>query len=646
MNWRAVAIYLAIFVAGIFVLSPGLHGPFILDDLANIVQNPFLSPTEWDAEATRKAVLGTTSGPSRRPVSMATFAANVATTGMHPLPFKITNAVLHAVTALLITLLSYRLLLAASEQTRRRALPLAALTGLAWAVHPVAITSTLYVVQRMNLLAALFTLIGMLAYLAGRQAWLERRKQSALVYLSALAVSYILGILSKENAILLPLYIFLVEALILKFRDLQGNVMLRWRKVAIALVTAGIVLGLLAILIKWSRFEASYAIRPFTLVERLLTEARVLWRYVAMILTPNHGVLGLFLDDIRVSRSLLQPLTTVFAIAGWTGVIAGIIVVRRKLPVIAFGLAFFLAGHLLESTVLPLEIAFEHRNYLPMFGLLLALVIGANAISERMDTPAIRFAIPIAFIIYCAFFTLIRSAQWSNEYVLAQLEAFHHPESARAQTNLGYVYGAFAEYQVSLGDEGWTEFFFTEAASHYEDAMKLDPHHRAGPLQWRGFAHTTGQEFPESARVELMERLANGFPTPDTPGSLKMLLECARTECGFPAGEFERLLQAALANPANRGRMAAEIYVVGSVFYRDVRQDYPTALALIAHATAVQPSDARFRLMLVQLLLESGRIGDAKEELALAWKHDSLNLYAGEIARLQKQLERVGSDRE
>ena len=119
----------------------------------------------------------------------------------------------------------------------------------------------------------------------------------------------------------------------------------------------GLAAGLIYALLpagKW--LWAGYELRSFTLLERLLTEARVLWFYLGLIVLPRFEAFGLYHDDISLSTGLLMPWTTLPALLGLAGLVGIAWHVRNRAPLLAFGIAWFLIGHSLESTVLPLEI--------------------------------------------------------------------------------------------------------------------------------------------------------------------------------------------------------------------------------------------------------------------------------------------------
>lgn len=625
---------LLIAIAGFIVLAPGFLGPFLLDDFSNITANQALHPDEWDLSSLHAAALSNESGPLRRPVSMLSFAANVMTTGMNAMPMKVTNAVLHSVTAALFALFALRVFALAPMGLDARQQRLAALlAALAWAVQPLTVTSTLYVVQRMNLLAALFTFAALLAYLRARP-WFFRHPSRAAAWLALAAVLWLLGVLSKESALLAPLYALLLEWLVLGFRDSTGTLRTGWRNLVLGATALGVVVVATVVAREWGQLAGGYEIRGFTLMERLLTEARVIWQYVGMVLLPSHARLGLFLDDISLSTGLLSPWTTLAAIAGLVAWIAIAVALRRRYPLISFGLLLFLAGHLLESTIMPLEIAFEHRNYLPSTGLLIALSATVLLAARRLALRVVEWLPMTAFIVALAFITVIRSLHWADMYMLAQLEVFHHPQSARAQTQLGFVYTQFAKRARAAGNSGWPEFYLDAAAEHFKTAIDANPHHTTPLFLWYLHTRAHGQPFPKEMHEELLRRLQNGLPRADTPGNLDTLFLCVMENCGVPPLEFEEMLRLSLENPRLKSRGRSETLVVAAKYFRYVRNDNDAAVHLLANAAEETPTQPRFRLYLARRLVAAGRYRDALEETRTAATVDTLNIYTAEITEL------------
>src|SRR5690606_5665434 len=177
------------------------------------------------------------------------------------------------------------------------------------------------------------------------------------------------GVFAKEGAALVGLFICLLEWFSRRKSIETPRVSTGWLFI---FCVAPVILLFIYLGFK-GHYTSGYFGRNFTLGERLLTESRVLWDYVGRILLPTASSINFYNDDVVISRSLTSPISTVWAIFAWLLLIAATLAFRRKAPLVFLGIFWFLIGHLLESTVLPLEISFEHRNYVPMLGWLLVV---------------------------------------------------------------------------------------------------------------------------------------------------------------------------------------------------------------------------------------------------------------------------------
>lgn len=407
----------------------GLAGPLILDDHANL--EPLVRWLHGDI-GWKAVVLGNGSGALGRPIAMASFLANAATTGESVYAFKATNLAIHlavgaSVYALLSSLAPRQF--AGAPPALVRWAPVAATA--AWLLHPVLVSTVLYVVQRMAMLAALFTMLAMLSYFHGRVSVERGRRRRAWVLIGiAMPGCTLLAVLSKENGILAPALCGLLEWLVFAPRD--GD---RRGRLSSAFVFATLALPALTALALAMAGEhhvvGGYANRPYTLAERLLTQARVLWHYVGALLLPYGPRLGLYHDDFEVSRGLMAPTTTLLSLFAWAAVIWSAWRLRRTVPAFSLGLGMFLVGQALESTVFPLLMYFEHRLYLPAAGLLWAIVglvaWAAPRLNHRMDYGGrILAGATVALVCVFALATGARAGVWrSQEAILSQALAFH-----------------------------------------------------------------------------------------------------------------------------------------------------------------------------------------------------------------------------
>jgi len=156
----------------------------------------------------------------------------------------------------------------------------------------------------------------------------------------------------------------------------------------------------------------------------------MLMDYLWTIVRPVAHSRGLFGDDVVASTGLLQPLTTLPSLLGLLVLASGAFHVRRRFPPLAASLLFFLAGHLLESTSIPLELYFEHRNYLP------ALLLGwpvAIALTKPGRYALARASALLALCLALAAVTHVRALTWAAPYEQAEKWAAQLPRSARAQ---------------------------------------------------------------------------------------------------------------------------------------------------------------------------------------------------------------------
>jgi len=592
-------------VLGLLVVASywaGLHGSFVFDDVGNIVDNPTLRTFDGSLQSLLAAATSGTSSPLGRPLSMASFALNYSAFGDSAFPFKLVNLVIHVLNTVLVWALA-RLLwdrLGRDSATARSLVPPIALAA-AWALHPLNLTPVLLVVQRMTSLAAFFTLSALLAYLYGRQV---KGRRGLLAIAVALFVCWPAAILAKETGLLLPVYIFLCEWLLLgTFQSTPARV--KW----LAGSTIGAVFAALC-WAEWGFLMAGYGVRDFDLAERLMTEARVLWFYLGQLLLPAPSAFALFHDDIAVSRGLLTPPTTIFAIAGWLVVIVLAYRWRARAPLFAFAVFWFLASHLLESTVLPLEIAYEHRNYIAFFGLFLWLA--SLLFPDRKDVAwyVPRLVLAASFVTVCALVTSLRSSLWADEFQRTQAEVAQHPLSARANYQAAVV-----AMQRTFESGGGNPMAYQMVQYFYKRAADLD---KSGKAPLIGLVHldcVTGQRSDPAVRSALLRRFSSERFTHGDRAviqSLSGLLVENRLCMGDE--EVKALVDAALSNPTADGSLRGMIYAVAMDYAAAKMNSMPLALAYAQAAVASDPGSVVLRSNLIHVLLRAHRVDDARRE--------------------------------
>ncbi len=622
-------------VLAFFCYRPGLYGGFLFDDTINIVENLSLKIYLLDLASLKAAAFSMGDGISGRPISMASFAFNYYLAGPAPYSFKQINLVIHLLNGLCIFILTALILNIyrrhhdpelSSERLRWVSLAVAS----AWLLHPLNLTGVLYVVQRMASLSALFVLLGLVAYLYGRQRQIDGKSGWGWV-VSAFLLFTPLAVLSKENGALLPAFMLLAEVVLLNFRAPT----IKSRFALMGLFAATVILPALALAV-YSIYDPTwllvgYNIRDFTLPERLMTEARVLWFYLSLIVVPDISQLGVQHDDIAISRGMLSPYSTLFACAGILFLTGAAIWLRKRQPIAAFGILFFLLGHSIESSVIALEIAHEHRNYLPVYGILLMAFYYLLSPSWHKDTLRLRQVLAVVFVLFFGAVTAIRAGQWAEPYGLALMEVKHHPDSVRANTEVAYIYASLPVFSMEQAEE-----YYRLAFSHYQNAANLSSSDTSGLLGLIGINAGYAKPIEERWVQELEYRLEHKPFSPAAANSLMSLEKClASGICKHSPQVMARLLQAALRNPTLYGKGRASVLFAWSDLLFLSMRDRDAALQAAHQALEAAPTPDN-QLTFVKFLLNLGKHDDAKKHIVQLRQLNDMKIYGEQLDELEK----------
>lgn len=496
-------------ITTIAVMSSGLKGSFFFDDISNIVENEHIQIKELSLSSLHGSIKGPVAGPLGRPVSVLSFAITYYFFGLDAFSFKAVNLLIHLLNGLLVAWLIHLLLINASQKVTpiiRNWLPI--WVAIAWLLHPINNLPVMLAVQRMTLLSGTFLLLGLITQLVALNS---TGKKKWVLACMAWLVFWPLAVLSKETGLLFPLYVLVVSFFLLGKTFLSKRVLL-WGLIGLLLVIAVAAMNYLG----WSWLSQAYEVRTFTLAERLMTEARVLWFYAAQIIAPRFSAFAIYLDEFAVSKSLFKPLSTIISIAGWAVIVLGIYCYRSKWPVLCFGIAWFIAGHSLESTFLPLEIAHEYRNYMPSIGLILGIgFIGGTFLSRLKADYKKTFTVLIAVIplLILSLFTWMRADQIGQPLLSSQIEASRHPASPRANFAAAHTLfkAGFGDQNDSIGAQQ-VRYYFLESSS-------LDKSFKHGHLGLIVWSCASGRPVDTAWIDELTHRLQH---TPFSPGDRKL----------------------------------------------------------------------------------------------------------------------------
>lgn len=445
------------------LLLPGLGGGFVLDDPPTITENAAVTITTLDAASLVQAASGFVAGGGSRALPMLTFALNYWWNGPDPAAFKAVNIAIHALTTLSLAVFFRLLLTSAGWPSQRTALVAPAL-ALAWAIHPLQVSSVLYVVQRMQTLGTLFLVLALWAYLKMRLAQIDGARSRTYGMLAGLC--WALALACKEDSVLLPAYTLALELTVLRFRSMQPELAQRLRRGYLLACAAAALVFLFFVLPHYWSWE-HYRYRDFSSSERLLTQARVLAMYLGQILWPLPSHLPFYYDDLQPSRGLLQPWTTLPSLLLVVGLLGLAWFLRRRRPLFALGIFLFFAGHAVSSNVIGLELAFEHRNHFPLIGAVLAIGDLLVAASNRLCPNArILASACVVILVALGLCTWQRAEAWGSPLGFARYSARIAPHSERALGTL-----CSTTFDLSTGKPGTS--FFDEALAACNQGANL-----------------------------------------------------------------------------------------------------------------------------------------------------------------------------
>ncbi len=426
----------------VIIYSNTFQVPFILDDSNQIVERPELHLHSLSA----KNILNTFfidrgSGKKLfRPISCFSLALNYYVGRFNVTGYHLFNLAVHILTGIFLFKTLVLLLGFNHQQFQRNEIKnIAATATFLWAIHPIQIQAVTYIVQRMASLSAFFYIIGIWAYLKFRSASQDNNRKHFLIF--SLFI-FFCSFLTKENAVLFPVALVLIE-----FFFLDGVAVIRSHPVRIFSVLA----ILAAVFIVFSfctmspdKILSSYAYRPFTLEQRLLTEPRILLFYLFQLFYPIPGQFSIT-HSFLLSNSLFNPLSTFAAIAAITLIVIFSIVTCRRYPFIGFPLLFYFSHHLVESTFLSLELVFEHRNYLPSFFIFLPLSYGMCKLMTQYQKQNKLISSLLFLFLFCLFFlvgfsTYQRNADWKSHKSLWESSIKSSPDLIRPYAQLGWHY--------------------------------------------------------------------------------------------------------------------------------------------------------------------------------------------------------------
>jgi len=685
-KWLPWYLLTAAVIATAIVYWPGVTGGWVFDDYPNIVDNAaiHIAPGHSTLAAWVNAAISSPASALHRPLASITFAMNWMASGGNPWPFKVTNIVIHLINGVLVFCMLRALLrfLTVRSRTDGESFPaieesaatrLALIVSAAWMLLPINLMGVLYVVQRMESLCQIFVLAGLWAYLHGRWMMLtaenaDRDRRGFALAVSGIVLGTVLGLTSKETAVLLPVFAFLAEWIVIRFgrnrallpspsgsgvgnegthardaafresepapaparhplRKGEGTTSKRiWTLFTVTLFVPA-VLGFLWLL-RGALRPASWSGRDFTLVQRLLTEPRVLVDYVHWTLLPNPMVLSLYHDEMVISTGLLTPWTTLGAIVLLAALLVVAVWLRNRRPLVSLGIGWFFAAQLLTATIIPLELVYEQRMYFASIGVLLAAGALLLGLRWKIVLPLLRGFIVAVALLWFAVATNLRAREWSNPLRLAVAEANRHPESPRAVYEAGRLLLIASNYAPGKALDGALKCLGQAAAipgasSLPEQALiMIADHHQRGD----------DAEYWNS----MIRKLRDQPTRQEDISALISLTNCYESNiCKFDVAWLQRAYEAVLLRPHPIARLDGAY----ADFQRDILHDDMQAEVYLARAVAGDPGESAYRIDLAALYARNGQTEKALEQIDALRRMNLAGRLDGQIAVLGRLAE-------
>lgn len=409
-----------VLLGGVLIYSPGMSAVPGFDDAVNL--RLLSEVSDW--RSAREFVLSGV-GVLGRPLALATFLPYAGDWVSLYSDMLRDNLLLHLLNICLVVWCALRLLrLAEPDLADSQRAPIALLSGALWGFSPLLMSTSLLAIQRMTSLSVLFMLIGLLLYLIGRARLVQRGGYAgALIMSLGVLGGGALAFLCKEIGALLPALLLVAEITLLSSVRNGGAWFRWWKRVFLWLPSSLIVMYLLSTL---PGAVEAYAHRDFTLTQRLLSQPVILFDYLLNALLPRRMVLSPFHDDYSLPGMSIALL----AIAGWVALGWAVWKLRRFSAWPSFAYCWYLVAHLLESSVIPLELYFEHRNYLPLIGIWIAFAAMLVSVPARF-----RRVVPVLVVVYMALLMSVSHAHgtvWGDPALAARMWAAAGPSSDRA----------------------------------------------------------------------------------------------------------------------------------------------------------------------------------------------------------------------
>lgn len=582
-----------------FIYFNGVNGFYLLDDTPNLRPLAEIkSPLTWQQIYNYVVMAGEIASPTLRPVSMFTFALQYGAWPLYPSYFKFVNIVIHLLNGGLIYLIARHIasLLGISSLSSRL---MACWSAAFWLLHPINVSSVLYIIQRMALLSAFFTFASVWLFLLGRQRLQMGKPFGWLLINLAVMLTGSLALLSKENGALVPVLLLVVEVTIFSAYPIERETWKKW-KLLFLWLPSSVIVGYLV----FKGFAADEAQRPYTVLERSITQFRVLPDYLSKIFLPHPKSFGLYFDDYRKSTGWLNPASTLAGAVFIFSLIVSAIIYRKKYPIFAFAILWYFGAHLIESSTLLLELYFEHRNYCALMGVAVALPFLWVYLKPYALIKPILLLGGVVMLLLVAGVTAGEVRLWGSPVKQAILWGMEKPDSLRARSVMAAVF-------AMSGDRVRAYHEYRDAAVHFPDT--------AGPYTDIVLLHCYDVNIPLPKLDELLPALARSKFSFAPLNNFSMVVEeMERGKCSGVTSEYLIASINVLSKNSyyQSQKFKSSLYFMLSRVFA-IKKDLGSTMAYAAMANETMPNIGVY-LQQAEWYIAAGYYKDAVDSLIIA----------------------------
>lgn len=589
-------IYLLLFLGlCLFLYSLGWTGSWHFDDQPNLQKlSSVFQSGSFDAHSAASFIFEGTAGPLGRPLSLLSFLVDGSGWPFYPAEMLYTNTMLHIMNGLLVWLFLFQL--GKPKFTGAQSIKIATFAALTWVLLPIHASSVLMAIQRMTLLSSSFMLLGFIFYLSGRHRLKIASWKAWFPLLAGLFFGVVCGILAKEQAAIFPILILVIERFWLPPVTLKNN---KEKNIWSCFQILFLYLPLIFTAIYLTRIilnaEAHYSSRDFSLTERLLTQSIILWDYLRLSFLPVSNNFGPFHDDQVIYGWGIASIIAIFA---WLIALFFALIGWKKKSLWTFSVFWFLACHLIESSVVPLELYFEHRNYLavliPVFSLIVFIYEKTLRIYKYFNIAATSYLLLLSLVLYQT------TSLFGQPAIAAEIWHSQHPGSIRATQYL-------AQSKIRMSD-------LEQALSVLDKLSDLKPNSAMITLQ--AFQLACLMDKPHDELEQRKQRVLQELPIAPQRFSIITSLDKIRTiqkskDCQnfIQDKDLVDITYAALKNEKIAGFSTerANLHIFLAAIFIDAKQIVPTMENLIK-ALQIEPSIENIKLAAV--VLKSAGLGD------------------------------------